>query len=332
MTGSLLQVDHVSKLFAPRGPGLLAGRREPHRALDDISFEVRRGETLGIVGESGSGKTTLARLIVGLATPSTGKISFDGRDINALGRGEKKALRRQVQLVFQDPYGSLDPKQSVFEILTEPARVHRLCDADALEERAGEMLELVGLPSTSEFLMKVPSELSGGERQRIGIGRCLMIGAHLIVADEPVSMLDASVKAGIVALLMDLKRTRALTYILITHELALAYRTCDRIAVMHAGRLVELGPSETVVRTPRHPYSQLLMDSIPPLVPDPGWAALERDALVPSAADACCPDGCAYYTPCPRKADICRVKRPPFLEVGTHHFLACHPNSARDAG
>jgi oligopeptide/dipeptide ABC transporter ATP-binding protein len=332
MTEPLLQVDHVSKLFAPRGPGLLARRREAQRALDDISFDVRRGETLGIVGESGSGKTTLARLIVGLTTPSTGKISFEGRDINALDRRQTKALRREMQLVFQDPYGSLDPKQSVFDILAEPARVHRLCDADALEARARETLELVGLPSTSEFLMKVPSELSGGERQRIGIGRCLTIGAHLIVADEPVSMLDASVKAGIVALLMDLKRTRALTFILITHELALAYRTCDRIAVMHAGRLVELGPSEAVVRTPRHPYSQLLMDSIPPLVPDPGWVALERDALAPPAADACCPDGCAYYTSCPRKADICRVKRPPFLEVGAHHFLACHPDSARDEG
>lgn len=329
MSAPLLQVAHVSKFFAPRGPGMLARRREPHRALDDISFEVHRGEALGIVGESGSGKTTLARLIVGLATPSEGRISFDGRDINALGRREIKALRRQVQLVFQDPYGSLDPKQSIFDILAEPARVHRLCDADELDERARETLELVGLPSSSEFLMKVPSELSGGERQRIGIGRCLMIGAHLIVADEPVSMLDASVKAGIVSLLTDLKRTRALTYILITHELALAYRTCDRIAVMHAGRLVELGSSEAVVKAPRHPYSQLLMDSIPPLAPDPGWVALARDAPAPPAADAYCSDGCAYYAPCPRKAEICKVKRPPFLEVSAHHFLACHPDPER---
>ena len=168
--------------------------------------------------------------------------------------------------------------------------------------------------------------IEGAQVDQVIYGNCRQAGNAINPART------ASVKAGIVSLLMDLKRTQALTYILITHELALAYRTCDRIAVMHAGRLVELGPAEAVVRTPRHPYSQLLMDSVPPLVPDPGWVALERAAIAPPAADACCPDGCAYYAPCPRKADVCRVKRPPFLDVGTHHFLACHLNAARDDG
>lgn len=327
MRPPILEVDQVSKLFRPRGLRLFGTHRAPHRALDDVSFRVERGETFGIVGESGSGKTTLARLLAGLAAPSAGTIRLEGRDLLDWQRRDRQAMHRRVQLIFQDPYASLDPTHTVFDILAEPALVHRLCRGAALEARIQEMLERVGLPTTDDFMAKAPGELSGGERQRVGIGRSLMTGADVIVADEPVSMLDASVKAGVMSLLLRLRHIRALTYVLITHDLALAHRTCDRIAVMHAGRMVELGPSGAVVTAPRHPYTQLLMDSTPPPRPDPGWAALRREFPVMTSADACCSDGCAYYEPCPRKADVCKVKRPPFLEVSTQHFLACHPDS-----
>ena len=329
MTPPRLAIDRVSKLFRPRGLRLFAKSRPAHRALDDVSFQVERGETFGIVGESGSGKTTLARMLAGLASPSAGTIRLDGRDLAELRRRESRSLHRRVQLIFQDPYASLDPTHRIFDILAEPAQVHRLCHGAALETRVREILALVGLPTSDDFMARVPGELSGGERQRVGIGRCLMIGADVIIADEPVSMLDASVKAGVVSLLMQLRRTHDLTYVLITHDLALAHRTCDRIAVMHAGRVVELGPSRDVVTAPRHPYTRLLMDSTPPLRPDPDWAALEREIIPVAAADACCSDACAYYEPCPRRADICKVKRPPFLEVSAQHFLACHPDEGK---
>lgn len=268
MTSPLLEVHELTKAF---------GKARP--AVDGVSFAVTRGECFGIVGESGCGKTTLARLIMALAEPTSGHVVFDGQELETLGRAEMKALRQRLQIVFQDPYSAFDPRCSVFDILAEPRRVHHLGNADDWRRRAEEVLALVGLPPTSEFLFRMPSELSGGQRQRLGIARALMLDVELIVADEPVSMLDASVKAGVLSLLLDLKRERGLTYVFITHEMPVAYHVCDRIAVMYNGNIVELGSAEDIVHSPQHPYTKLLMASVPPLEPDENWSPeLELDA------------------------------------------------------
>lgn len=315
MTSQLLEVQDLTKAFSRRG-----GARP---AVDSVSFTVARGECFGIVGESGCGKTTLARLLLALTEPTSGCVAFDGSELATLDRVEMKALRRRLQIVFQDPYSAFDPRCSVYDILAEPLRVHRLGSSDDWRRRAEEVLALVGLPPTSEFLFRMPEELSGGQRQRLGIARALMLDVELIVADEPVSMLDASVKAGVLSLLMELKRERSLTYVFITHEMPVAYHLCDRIAVMYAGSIVELGLAEDVVRAPQHPYTKLLMASVPPLEPDDDWSpseGFELDASSPSLNG----DACRFYARCPDRDRECQRSAPELRPTHDGHLVACH--------
>ena len=270
---TVLKIIDLKKLF-PKGSKLFSRKHQFIHAVDGVTFEVKKGETFGIVGESGCGKTTLARLVLRLVEPTSGEIFFKDQDITSLNRSEMKRLRRQMQMIFQDPYSSLDPRKNALNIVAEPLRVHSIAkDVFILTENGGETLELVGLPTSESFLAKMPDELSGGERQRVGIARALILGPEFIVADEPVTMLDASVKAEITSLMAGLKQKIGLTYIFITHEIGLAYYICDRIAVMYLGKVVELGNAEEIIRIPLHPYTRLLMKALPPLQPDEKWSA-----------------------------------------------------------
>ncbi len=320
----ILRVDELYKWFPVRGQGLRNRQAHFVHSVDGVSLEIYQGETLGIVGESGSGKTTLARLIMRLVDPSKGKIYFNGADITKLGGRQMKPLRRQMQMIFQDPYGALDPRKTVYGLLAEPLQVHRLLpELGARVQRVQECLALVELPTTEAFLNRVPDELSGGERQRVGIARALVLDPQLVVADEPVSMLDASVKAGIADLMISLKERIALTYVFITHELALAYQLCDRIAVMYLGRVVELGSAEAIVRSPLHEYSRLLMDAIPPPHPDPEWGnSIPERGELPFSLEP--PPGCRFHPRCPRAQATCEVDDPGLVDVGDGHWVACH--------
>lgn len=326
---AFFRADHLEKRFPVRGRGLIPRAVRTIPAVDGVSFHVEKGETLGIVGESGSGKTTLARLMLKLTPPTSGRLFFKGRDVTHLGASATKKLRRRVQMIFQDPYSSLDPKQHVFDIVAEPLRVHRI-DKTGMKERVQEALAQVELPVSDEFLWKLPEELSGGERQRLGIARVLVLGVELIVADEPVSMLDASVKAAISSLLLELKEKKDLTYVFITHEIGLAYHVCDRIAVMFMGRIVEIGPAERIVKEPQHPYTRILMEATPPLLPDPAWvrrqmAPLERISYGESLRGG----GCGFSVRCPYRKEVCEKEWPELSEAESNHFFACHLTTLR---
>jgi peptide/nickel transport system ATP-binding protein len=321
---TVLKIVDLTKLFPAKMSGLFSKEHQFIHAVDGVSFEVRKGETFGIVGESGCGKTTLGRLILRLLKPTSGKIFFKDQDIASLNHSEMKKLRRQMQMIFQDPYSSLDPRKSILSIIAEPLRVHNIAkNSYEIKEKVLESLKTVDLPTSEDFLGKIPSELSGGERQRVGIARVLVLGAEFIIADEPVSMLDASVKAGITSLLMGLKQKIGLTYIFITHEIGLAYYICDRIAAMYLGKIVELGEAEEVINTPLHPYTRLLMEAIPPLHPDEKWGkkVLERGEL-PLYVEL--PSGCRFHPRCSQAQDICRIQEPELVEFGKNHFIACY--------
>jgi oligopeptide/dipeptide ABC transporter ATP-binding protein len=261
-------------------------------------------------------------MLLRLEEPTSGKIFFKGRDITSVDRRELKNLRKKMQMIFQDPYSSLDPRKTIHNLVAEPLKVHKVVQDMTREEKVKEALALVDLPTTEDFLGKVPDELSGGQRQRVGIARALILGAEFIVADEPVSMLDASVKAGITSLLIDLKQRIGLTYVFITHEIGLAYYTCDRIAVMYLGKIVELGKAEEVIRKPLHPYTQLLMEAIPPLQPDAQWGKTitERGEL-PLFDEP--PKGCRFHPRCPAAKDQCTMDEPELKEITQGHHVAC---------
>jgi len=321
---TVLRVVGLKKLFPLKRTSIFRGKQLYVRAVDGISFEIARGEAFGIVGESGSGKTTLARLILRLIEPTEGLVFFRDRDITSLNASEMKKLRRQMQIIFQDPYSSLDPRKDVFSTIAEPLRVHQLAgDASTLEKKVRETLKLVELPPSESFTSKMPDELSGGERQRVGIARALVLGPEFVVADEPVSMLDASVKAGIVSLLVDLKQKIGLTCAFITHEIGLAYYICDRIAVMYLGRIVELGSADEIIHEPLHPYTRLLMEAVPPLYPDENWAStiVQRGELPTGAGLPC---GCRFHPRCTEAQGICRNKEPELAELKRDHYIACH--------
>jgi oligopeptide/dipeptide ABC transporter ATP-binding protein len=319
---SIYRVEHLKKLFPIGGGGLFQKKRRFVHAVDGVSFEIVKGETFGIVGESGCGKTTLARLLLRLVEPTSGKIFFHGRDITSLNRREMKNLRRKMQMIFQDPYSSLDPRKTIFNIVAEPLKVHRTTSRGSMVERIKAALDLVDLPTSDEFLGKVPDELSGGQRQRVGIARTVVLGPEFIVADEPVSMLDASVKAGITSLMMDLKKKIGLTYVFITHEIGLAYHTCDRIAVMYLGKVVELGKAHDVIKHPRHPYTRLLMEAIPPLRPDDDWAkAITERGESPLFIEP--PSGCRFHPRCKWSDDACTWNEPGLVTITEDHAVAC---------
>ena len=317
--GPLLEVQDLAKRFEVGG-SWLGRHRRVIRAVDGISFSLEAGETLGLVGESGCGKSTTGRLILRLIEPSAGRIRLEGRDLLGLPARELWAARRRMQIVFQDPYGSLNPRMRVGQIIAEPLAIYHDADAPARRRRVSELLELVGL--VPAFALRYPHELSGGQRQRIGIAAALALDPALIVADEPVSALDVSVQAQVLNLLMDLRRRLGLTYLFISHDLHVVLHMSDRVAVMYLGEIVELGPRDAIHHAPRHPYTRVLLSAVP--VAD---RTLRRERIVPAgevASPLALPSGCRFHPRCPFVIDRCRVEAPALREVGAGHRAACH--------
>ena len=324
MAETLLQVEDLAVHY-PVKSGLLVDRTVGYvYAVDDVSLQIARGETYGLVGESGCGKSTLGRSVLRLEKPRRGKIVFDGVDLASM-RGEPlRRMRRRMQMVFQDPLSSLDPRQSVRSLLLEGLQAHGLATGrEATEQRLRELLSAVGLPVSA--LRKYPHEFSGGQRQRIGIARALSVGPELIVADEPVSALDVSVQAQVLNLLADLQGELGLTYLFISHDLAVVRHIADRVGVMYLGGLVEEATSDELYQQPLHPYSRALLSAVP--VPDPAVED-EREQILLSGdlpSPARPPSGCRFHTRCPwRQADKCSTERPALREIAPGHRVACH--------
>jgi oligopeptide/dipeptide ABC transporter ATP-binding protein len=315
-----LDVKDLVKHF-PVGRGLFGRRTAQVRAVDGLSFHIRHGRTFGLVGESGCGKTTIAMLLVKLLEPTVGHIYFDGTDLALLKGSAVKEFRRKVQVVFQDPYGSLDPRQTMLKALTEPLFTLNVAgDRAQAVERAMESIELVGLDG--EVLRRLPHELSGGQRQRVVIARALAVGPRFVILDEPTSSVDVSIQAQILSLLAELKRRQGLTYLLISHNLVVVRYMSDTVAVMYLGKIVEMADSAELFARPLHPYSSALISAIP--VPDPEAATIAALAKgdVPSPVNI--PSGCRYHPRCPYAEDVCREQEPPLRELRTGHYAACH--------
>jgi oligopeptide transport system ATP-binding protein len=318
----LLEVTNLVKHF-PIKSGVLINREVGAvRAVDDVTFTVAEGETLGLVGESGCGKSTLARSVLQLLTPTSGSVRFRGREISGLGRKQLRPLRRELQMIFQDPYASLNPRKRVGQIIGDGLQLHGVASGAELRKRVQELMERVGLQP--EHYNRFPHEFSGGQRQRIGIARALALEPRMIVADEPVSALDVSIQAQIINLLDDLQDDFNLTYIFVAHDLGVVRHVADRIAVMYLGKIVELGPAEEVHARPIHPYTVSLLSAVP--IPDPK-ANRARDPLilegdVPSPANP--PAACRFHTRCPHATDICSEVEPELVDYGNGHWAACH--------
>ena len=323
----LLNVIDLVKQF-PLGGGVLTKPRAWIKAVDGVTFSVSRGESFGLVGESGCGKTTLGRLILRLIEPSQGRVEIDGQNIFSLNRSEMSLLRRRIQIIFQDPYSSLDPRMKVVSTITEPLRANRQISTDQRREAAARLLEKVGLRSVD--LDKYPHEFSGGQRQRIGIARALCVRPDLIVADEPVSALDVSIQAQVINLMEDLKKEYNLSYVFISHDLSVVEYICDRIAVMYLGSIVELAATGDFSASPRHPYTEALLKAVP--IPDPRRKtepfAMEGD--VPNPIDP--PAGCPFHPRCPYAFEKCSMKKPPLIEAAPDHFVACWLNGSKGRG
>ena len=317
----LLSAVSLSHEFSISGR---AGRRSHGRvqAVSDVSLQVFEGETLGLVGESGCGKSTLGRCLMRLLEPTSGEIIFAGRRIEKLGRAELRPLRREMQMVFQDPYANLNPRKRVEEIIAAPLQIYRVGSRAERRRRVNELLHTVGL--SPEHARRYPSEFSGGQRQRIGIARALALRPRVVIADEPVSALDVSVQAQILNLFSDLQDEFGLTYLMISHDLGVIRHSADRVAVMYLGKIVEQAPAELLFQQPRHPYTEALLAAAP--VPDAAVSKRrERVVLsgdVPSAIDP--PAGCRFHTRCPYATEICHVQEPPLSSFGGGHLAACH--------
>lgn len=315
----LLEARSLTKHFRVQS-GFFGSSRQSVRALDGVDLTVSRGECLGIVGESGSGKTTLGRSLIRLIEPTAGSVHFDGQDILALGPRELRKQRRYFQMIFQDPYGSLNPRMNVRRTLREPLKIHHLVPKSHIDDRVDELLDLVGLPTTAAG--RYPHEFSGGQRQRIGIARALATQPRLIVADEPVSALDVSVQAQIINLLANLQDRLDLALILIAHDLAVVEQIAHRVAVMYLGKIVEVGAGSEIFHSPRHPYTVALLSAVP--VPDP---RRKRNRIVlagdpPSPLSP--PSGCSFHTRCPIAKPECRRHEPSLVELGGGRSVACH--------
>jgi len=316
---TLLEVSHLKKYFPIKG-GVLSRTIGFVYAVDDVSFTVDKGETLGLVGESGCGKSTTGRSILRLIEPTDGTIHFEGQDVTALDKNAMRSLRREMQIIFQDPYASLNPRMTVGSIIGEPLEIHKIARGSEKTERVASLLQKVGL--RPEDMRKYPHEFSGGQRQRIGIARALALNPKLIVCDEPVSALDVSIQAQVINLLEDLQEEFGLSYLFIAHNLNVVEHISDRVAVMYLGQIVELAPDTDLYNDPQHPYTEALLSAVP--IPDPTVQKkriiLEGD--VPSPIDP--PSGCHFHTRCMYKEKICEEEAPEFKHIGGGHWVACH--------
>jgi oligopeptide transport system ATP-binding protein len=321
---ALIQVKDLKKYF-PILRGVLRRQVGAVQAVDSISFNIYKGETLGLVGESGCGKSTAGRSILHLLKPTDGQVFFQDKELTSLSKSELRKVRRDMQIIFQDPFASLNPRMTVGSIVNEPLQIHRIGDANSRKERVNELLDFVGL--NLNYINRYPHEFSGGQRQRIGIARALATNPCFIVADEPISALDVSIQAQVVNLLDDLKAELNLTYLFIAHDLSMVRYISDRVAVMYLGRIVELSDESLIFKKPLHPYTQALLSAIP--IPDPVLeesrhrTILEGD--VPSPADP--PEGCHFHPRCQYATDICHKVDPEYRNMGTapeEHWVACH--------
>jgi oligopeptide transport system ATP-binding protein len=319
--GHLLEVESLKKYF-PIKKGIISREVARVHAVDDVTFAVKEGETLGLVGESGCGKSTLGRTVVRLLDPTEGEIRFEGHEIAKLGRRKLRPLRREMQMVFQDPYASLNPRKRVGAIIATPLEIHGIGDRKERKKRVQELLQVVGL--SPEHYNRYPHEFSGGQRQRIGVARALALRPKLIIADEPVSALDVSIQSQMLNLLDDLQNDFNLTYVFIAHDLGVVRHVSDRIAVMYLGKIVELSPAQELYERPIMPYTEALLSAVP--IPDPDLSdARERIVLqgdVPSPINP--PSGCRFHPRCRYMTDICREVEPPLVHYGNNHYAACH--------
>ena len=318
----LLEIDHLVKHF-PIKSGVLIDREVGRvKAVDDVSLFVNEGETLGLVGESGCGKSTLCRAVLRLVEPTSGSVRFAGQELTTLSKGQMRAARREMQMIFQDPYASLNPRKRVVQIVGDPLSLHGVSSGEEQRKQVQRLLERVGL--SPEHVNRFPHEFSGGQRQRIGIARALALRPKLIIADEPVSALDVSIQAQIINLLDDLQEELGLTYLFVAHDLGIVRHVSDRIAVMYLGKIVEIGPADQVYSNPIHPYTLSLLSAVP--IPDPREnrarepMVLEGD--VPSPANP--PAACRFHTRCPYATDICSEVEPKLIDHGNGHWAACH--------
>ena len=320
--GSLVTVSNLKKYFPIIRGTIIQRHVGDVKAVDDVSFDIFKGETLGLVGESGCGKTTVGRTILRLYEPTAGEITFAGSDLAELTGGDLRRMRRKMQMIFQDPYASLNPRMTVGSIIAAPLEVHNIARGKEKHDRVQELLQMVGL--NPYFVNRYPHEFSGGQRQRIGIARALALNPDLIICDEPISSLDVSIQAQVVNLLEELQEQLGLTYLFIAHDLSMVRHISDRMAVMYLGKIVEVTDRDEIYLNPLHPYTQALMSAVP--IPDPDIVETRQRIIlegdIPSPSDP--PVGCNFNTRCPVAEDICFKEEPEYLEVKAGHWTACH--------
>lgn len=320
MGEAILEVRHLKKYFPIRDKVFFSKPTGYVRAVDDVSFDVYQGETLGIVGESGCGKSTTARLVNQLIRPTEGSVLFKGQDLASLKAKEIRQARKSIQMVFQNPYASLDPRKTVKHLIMEPLLIHRVGTKKEREKKVDELLEVVGLASYHGE--RYPHEFSGGQQQRINIARALALNPDLVICDEPVSALDVSIQAQVINLLKDLQKEFKLTYMFISHDLGVVEYVSDRIAVMYLGKIVELGTYEDIYQRPQHPYTRALLSAVPKQNPKENKERIVLSGDVPSPINP--PSGCPFHTRCPFVVEKCRTERPTFQDYRKGHTVACH--------